>query len=105
MRLPGMVYGGPAAPRGAVVPAACAPQRLRDLQAAVEANCRNLSACAGWMNEDQLFDRIQRFTACYTARDQINDECFDGGDLGHRTAADNAFRGRELCNEYWAGIR
>ncbi|HEX6750287.1 MAG TPA: hypothetical protein VF092_23540 [Longimicrobium sp.] len=109
------LYGG--APAGAmraraatagagVVPALdppgnCSWARHNQLMDAVNAHCRNLSRCEGWMNEDQLFARIRAFINCYTARDQINDECFAGGDAGHRQAADNAFRGRELCNEYW----
>ena len=109
MRLPSMVlYGGGAPmgpPRQAVVPAIpppgnCSWARHNELMGAVNAHCRNLTRCQGWMNEDEVFARILAFSNCYSARDQINDECFAGGDAGHQQAADNAFRGRELCNEY-----
>jgi len=85
-----------------IVPMACTSARLRQLEAYKDTVCPALG-CGDYDNCDTIYNKIVRATNCYLARDQINNECYDGGDPGHRQAADNAFRARERCNEYWVG--
>jgi RHS repeat-associated protein len=80
----------------------CTPLRQATLQYAVDAACKSgqPSACNAGQSCGQLEANWATNTACGAARTCINNECYGGGDSGHRTAAANAMAAANKCLFY-----
>jgi hypothetical protein len=48
---------------------------------------------------DILQDKYDKNMAEAAARDKLNQTCFGGGDVGHKTAADQARRAAQKCKD------
>lgn len=77
----------------------CTKEEHYQLQQAVKNACKlpPLEACDASQDCLTLKSNYNHFMACYAARVEINNKCYDGGDLGHSIAADNALRGANNC--------
>jgi hypothetical protein len=86
---------------GVVVPAACNKQRLQELQAEVNQQCKGWPGCKGDWSCADLWDYAGGWQVCANARHQINNECFDGGDPGHQQAAADAEGAAQKCQGFY----
>lgn len=80
----------------------CKPERHKPLQDAVDAACPLNRSCrevpAPPPSQCRLLGELfDRGLACYQSRRQINTECYDGGDAGHRQAEEDARLTAEYC--------
>jgi len=76
----------------------CTPSEHTFLQAIVNAKCDGPPRrCTGSQECLQLFDNLERNHACYEARREINNRCFNGGDLGHRIEQEEALNAANVC--------
>ena len=81
----------------------CDPEEHAVLQAAVDAACKSgPSKCTGNQDTATLQANMAANLACAAARDTINNQCFKGGNAGHRQAADNARRAAAKCAAFLA---
>ncbi len=84
------------------VPGACTVARHEQLQDLVDQLCTNYS-CSGMDPYSSLVpcsaytDRAHLAHLCAQARENINNECFGGGDRGHLVAAGNARLAEQGC--------
>ncbi len=80
----------------------CTEERHEALQAEVERDCKNLPrSCRPGMGKAQLKRQAFRNWRCARARDQVNQECFGGGDAGHQRAAQLAWEAYWRCWELY----
>lgn len=80
----------------------CTEERHDALQAEVERQCKNLPrSCRPGMGKAQLKRQAFRNWRCARARDQVNQECFGGGDAGHQRAAQLAWEAYWRCWELY----
>jgi hypothetical protein len=83
-------------------PGDCTKERHRELQDDVDDKCSRLPrGCTEDMDCRQLERNRFRNERCARARDRINNECFKGGDPGHKAAALAAWRAAENCRELY----
>jgi hypothetical protein len=83
-------------------PGDCTEERHRELQDDVNYKCSRLPrGCTDDMDCRQLKRNWYRNERCARARDRINNECFKGGDRGHRDAALAAWRAAANCREIY----
>lgn len=69
------------------------------LQAEVTRACALPRRCEVNHNGRSDIRTYPKAIACYTARDAINDRCYNGGDVNHRQEADRALkRGNVVMN-------
>src|SRR5262249_17499288 len=83
-------------------PGDCTEERHREMQD--DGNYKSSRLPRGWpadMNWRQLKRNWYRNERCARARDRINNECFKGGDKGHREAALAAWRAAQNCRELY----
>ena len=81
-------------------PGDCTESRHRELQDAVDAACKTVSrSCNPSQSCAELSRRWSLNQACVDARQLIMDECFRGGDEGHRTRLAEEKRAVEKCRE------
>ena len=79
----------------------CTEEQHKDLQDKINESCgRNLSRCsAKYDSPDLLRMKYDAFISCARARDNINNECFKGGDSGHVNDRNQAYNGAIRCLE------
>lgn len=83
-------------------PGDCSPARHADLQRRVDVRCNRSFRCTDGMSCSAISRNLDLAYACAQARTAINEECFGGGNLGHRIAANNAYLAAAKCEEhYW----
>jgi hypothetical protein len=76
----------------------CDPAEHGFLQAGVNDSCKGRSSrCSTGMTPQELESRFWQNVQCNFARQEINNRCFNGGNAGHREAADNARRAALRC--------
>lgn len=79
----------------------CTPERHRQLQDEVKANCGKTYRCGEEYVEfgdcKTLRERFDNANACYAARWQIMQECYEGGDQAHKDEANRVFSGAAIC--------
>jgi hypothetical protein len=76
----------------------CTQERHDTLQSEVDEQCKRLPrACDPGMGKAELKRNAFRNWRCARARDLLNDECFGGGDEGHKRAAQLAWEAYERC--------
>jgi len=76
----------------------CTDAEKAALQAAVNAACKSgPRACKGTQDLATLQANLAKNLACATAREAINNRCFNGGDAGHRQAAQEALNAAAKC--------
>jgi hypothetical protein len=81
-------------------PGNCTKSEWYDLNRAVSYHCKGSGSgnkCSTSMTPDELEINRNKFRNCATARDYINQACYNGGDSGHNEARDNARRAAERC--------
>ena len=80
-------------------PGRCSVGEHRRLQDIVHAECRDVGrrACTTHDSCPTLYAKLDQNVACYNARQTINNRCFEGGDPGHRAAAEDALRAQNNC--------
>ena len=71
-------------------PGNCDPDRHSQLQNQVTTRCKNAGqrSCTNANVCETLGSKMQMASQCIGAREQVNDECFGGGDDGHNTAVE-----------------
>jgi Novel toxin 16 len=79
----------------------CTPARHLDLQRAVKAVCSDYACDDAMIGCREIADRGRRAVACATARANINQECYRGGDQGHRDAHLEATRAAAKCRRIY----
>jgi hypothetical protein len=80
----------------------CTPERHRELQDAIDRACKERpSACREGMTKRQLRRNALRNERCARARERLNEECFRGGNEGHRNAARGYRAAAEWCWELY----
>jgi hypothetical protein len=80
----------------------CTNQVRDDLQAEINRDCKALPrGCADSDDCQTLRRNWFRNERCARSREQLNKECFGGGDPGHREAAEAARRAEENCRELY----
>jgi RHS repeat-associated protein len=78
----------------------CTPAQFILLQGAVIIACKiGKRACDASQECSTLRVNLAKNLACAAARDAINNQCFNGGDQGHRTAANEARNAARRCEE------
>jgi putative RNase toxin 16 of polymorphic toxin system len=78
-------------------PGRCTQERHTALQNIVESFCR-ITRCESQTDTlDQMKKKEFQFAACAIARADINTECFEGGDDGHKTAYRSAKGAAKNC--------
>jgi Domain of unknown function (DUF4157)/Novel toxin 16 len=83
-------------------PGDCAEDRHRTLQDDINFKCKRLPrGCTPDMGCRQLKRNWYRNERCARARDQMNSECFKGGDPGHKQAASAAWLAAQNCRELY----
>ena len=82
-------------------PPGCTPDKCRDLQKEVKRLCDQKRACTEkpQMSCKVAKTYVDRNNACANARRKINNECFKGGDSGHRKAENNARQAAAKCRD------
>ena len=76
----------------------CTAAEHGPLQADVELRCGPpRRTCSGNQSCPELLENLERNHACYQARRTINNQCFGGGDLGHRIAQQEALNAVNQC--------
>jgi Domain of unknown function (DUF4157)/Novel toxin 16 len=76
----------------------CTEEHHEALQSAVDRHCKELPrSCRPGMGKAQLKRMAFRNWRCARARDQMNEECFKGGDPGHKRAAQLAWDAYQRC--------
>ena len=80
-------------------PGDCTTARHDELQNIVNLNCEIPHGCNGEADElgDLIIKRDRAFS-CAEARTNINNECYRGGEPGHKEARRNAYRAWNWCN-------
>jgi Domain of unknown function (DUF4157)/Novel toxin 16 len=94
------VSAAPASIQRQLAPPGNCIQGIHDeLQRAVKAWCDHPSgrACTGDESCHRLVQKIRRNQLCAQHRRRINEECYDGGDLGHRIAERDARNAQANC--------
>lgn len=79
----------------------CTKSQWYDLNRAVSYNCKGSGKgkkCTNRMTPSELVSNRNKFRSCATARDNINQTCYRGGDSGHNEARDNALRAAQRCD-------
>jgi Novel toxin 16 len=92
----------------ALVPAAvsaqstgtCTATQHRPLQNEVERACGLPASCSGTDNIATLNSKIANHKACISARTNINNTCFAGGDAGHKQAVAERNNGITRCQDF-----
>jgi RHS repeat-associated protein len=74
------------------------------LQATVDLVCSTRRGCNQNQSCPELQENLSRARACYEARRQINNQCFNGGDLTHRVEQEKALASVNNCL-YWLNRR
>lgn len=76
----------------------CTEERHDTLQSEVDRQCKDLPrACTPGMTKAELKRNAFRNWRCARVRDLMNKECFDGGDEGHKRAAQLAWQAYDNC--------
>ena len=81
----------------------CTKQKEFELNSFVSKYCNGTdrgAKCAPPMTAEEAGKNAAKFDDCAAARDKVNQECYGGGDRGHREQADNARRAAEACRRY-----
>jgi hypothetical protein len=86
----------------------CTKARHAELQAEVDKNCQpptGATKCKyaqrGEIPCEYYKDMVKKFAECWEARKTINNECYGGGDDGHKEQAENARKGAERCQKIY----
>ncbi|MDF0673065.1 MAG: peptidoglycan-binding protein [Nitrospira sp.] len=78
----------------------CPPQRHLKLQDRVNKICKNIPhSCDDVIGCKELRDRGRTAVSCAAARAAINQECYGGGNPGHREAQHSARRAANKCRD------
>jgi Novel toxin 16 len=83
-------------------PGFCHEEEHSRLTAAVERACKsgNIQACSPLELEPVLRTKALAFRACAIARARREDQCYKGGDLGHRTQIQQMWQGLNRCQTF-----
>jgi len=80
----------------------CTEEEHRRLQNEVNRQCKQLPRACRESDDCRTLKRSwHRNERCAKAREKINDKCFNGGDAGHRRAAQEARRAEANCREIY----
>ncbi|MCF2145863.1 DUF4157 domain-containing protein [Desmonostoc muscorum LEGE 12446] len=81
----------------------CTETQHRELQDEVNKQCKQLERSCDdeTLNCAELRSRWQRNERCAKARENINQECYQGGDNGHREATESAHIAEDKCREQY----
>lgn len=86
----------------------CLPERLAELEAIKKAACNDVKhSCkprpdgypASQEYCDDIKEKLNNGLLCYSARVNVMNECFGGGDMTHKLEADEAIRSINTCQE------
>ncbi len=66
--------------------------------------CSKPSSCSQGMSHQTLAEYANNALLCAESRQTIMNQCFDGGDEGHKTALENALASYENCISILAGM-
>ena len=81
-------------------PGKCTPDRCRDLQKEVKRLCDRKRGCEAGVTTCKVAKTYaKKNEECANARRKINDECFNGGDRGHRKAEGDARQAARNCKK------
>ncbi|MEG4323679.1 MULTISPECIES: RHS repeat-associated core domain-containing protein, partial [unclassified Microcoleus] len=75
----------------------CAPAEHLRLQNIVDIACSLRRSCNPTQSCPELQENLRKSRACYEARRNINNQCFNGGDLTHRREQEKALEGINIC--------
>jgi hypothetical protein len=76
----------------------CTADRLDALEKIKDDACDPEKRCKGDQRLDELEKNLNQNLACKGAREQINNECFAGGDEGHRKQVEEVQNAVNRCN-------
>lgn len=80
-------------------PGRCTPARYAELRMEKETTCSRSFSCVGVSDEGEIARRILNGYACLSAREQIMNECFGGGDDRHQGPRDDVNTAIRNCLE------
>ncbi len=87
-------------------PGKCTTERHRLLQDAVKAAKNLVKKCSSPPDTIEIMtEKVQRFRDAIIARENINTECFGGGNDGHTQQVNNLEEGKTFCQERIAAKR
>jgi hypothetical protein len=83
----------------------CTPEehdRLLDKQknACGNGGSQNLPECKGHLSADENLPRQMKMASCRNARNNINNQCFAGGNQGHRDQVDQILTQMAKCDRF-----
>jgi hypothetical protein len=78
-------------------PGFCHDEEYNRLNAAVDRACNSAQACSPLDSPQMLHAKAFAFKQCALARSEREDQCFKGGDGGHREQIRNFWRGHDTC--------
>lgn len=91
---------GPTAKSCRSDPGDCTTERCQELQAEVNKRCKTVEfRCRKGESCKETKSKMRRGQKCAAARDEINDECYKGGDKEHKEQAEAARRAAERCRD------
>jgi hypothetical protein len=76
----------------------CTADRLDALEKIKDDACNPTRGCKGTQSLVKLTENRDNALACKGAREQINNECFAGGDEGHRKQVEQLQNAVNNCN-------
>jgi hypothetical protein len=77
----------------------CNKNQYDDLARQKDKACSSRVSCHASMDQSQLIVNRNLHRQCARLREDIMNQCFDGGDDGHRTQANEAWNGAARCAE------
>jgi RHS repeat-associated protein len=81
-------------------PGDCTKQRYKELHDAYKNACKGKLSCRTGQNNSKMWEEtLNRLDNCISARKQIKDECFRGGDRAHNKWIDELEKHRAKCDE------
>jgi Novel toxin 16 len=81
-------------------PGFCHDEEYNRLNAAVDRACNSAQACSPVDSPQTLHAKAFAFKQCALARSEREEQCFKGGDGGHREQIRNFWRGHDTCQTF-----
>ena len=78
----------------------CHDEEYNRLNVAVDRACNGVQACSPLDSTQMLPAKAFAFKQCALARSEREDQCFKGGDGGHREQIRNFWRGHDICQTF-----
>lgn len=86
-------------------PGKCTASQHRSLQDLVDSSCAAATKCLITDDGITLNSKITKVNACISARTNINNQCFSGGDAGHKQAIVERNNQLNTCKDYLAKVK